>query len=201
MRTHATAFVLDPYLSSDQVARQRFFREARVAAAVSHENIVTLYQTNVDERSGLPYLVMQLIKGESLEQRLRRVGRLSVADAARLGAQAAAGLAAAHSQGLIHRDLKPGNILIEAGDKVKLTDFGLARAAEDLKLTRTGFVSGTPLYMAPEQARRDEVDARADLFSLAVVLYEAVAGKPPFDGKTPLAVPCCGQLRMPPTLR
>lgn len=180
--------VLDPDLSSNKTARQRFVREARAAASVNHENIVTVHQVNEDERSGLPYLVMQLINGESLEQRLRRVGKMSVADAARMGAQAAAGLAAAHSQGLIHRDVKPGNILIEAGDKVKLTDFGLARAAEDLKLTRTGYVSGTPLYMAPEQARGDEVDARADLFSLGVVLYEAVAGKPPFDGKTPLAV-------------
>jgi hypothetical protein len=180
--------VLDPDLSSNKTARARFCREARAAAAVAHENIVTVHQVNEDERSGLPYLVMQLINGESLEQRLRRSGRMSVADAARLGAQAAAGLAAAHAQGLIHRDVKPGNILIEAGDKVKLTDFGLARAAEDLKLTRTGYVSGTPLYMAPEQARGDDVDARADLFSLGVVLYEAVAGKPPFDGKTPLAV-------------
>lgn len=180
--------VLDPDLSSNKTARQRFCREARAAASVTHENIVTVHQVNEDERTGLPYLVMQLINGESLEQRLRRDGKLSVADAARLGAQAAAGLAAAHAQGLIHRDVKPGNILIEAGDKVKLTDFGLARAAEDLKLTRTGYVSGTPLYMAPEQARGDDVDARADLFSLGVVLYEAVAGKPPFDGKTPLAV-------------
>ncbi len=180
--------VLDPELSSNKTARQRFCREARAAAAVTHENIVTVHQVNEDERSGLPYLVMQLINGESLEQRLRRVGKMSVPDAARMGAQAAAGLAAAHAQGLIHRDVKPGNILIEAGDKVKLTDFGLARAAEDMKLTRTGYVSGTPLYMAPEQARGDDVDARADLFSLGVVLYEAVAGKPPFDGKTPLAV-------------
>jgi WD40 repeat protein len=180
--------VLDPDLSSNKTARARFCREARAAASVTHENIVTVHQVNEDERSGLPYLVMQLINGESLEQRLRRVGKMSVADAARLGGQAAAGLAAAHAQGLIHRDVKPGNILIEAGDRVKLTDFGLARAAEDLKLTRTGYVSGTPLYMAPEQARGDDVDARADLFSLGVVLYEAVAGKPPFDGKTPLAV-------------
>ena len=180
--------VLDPDLSSNKTARQRFCREARAAASVTHENIVTVHQVNEDERTGLPYLVMQLINGESLEQRLRRDGKLGVNETARLGAQAAAGLAAAHAQGLIHRDVKPGNILIEAGDKVKLTDFGLARAAEDLKLTRTGYVSGTPLYMAPEQARGDDVDARADLFSLGVVLYEAVAGKPPFDGKTPLAV-------------
>jgi WD40 repeat protein len=110
-------------------------------------------------------------------------------EVARLGMQAAAGLAAAHAGGLIHRDIKPGNILLEDPvDRVKLTDFGLARAAEDVKLTRTGFVAGSPLYMAPEQARGDEVDHRADLFSLGSVLYEAATGTAPFDGKTPLAV-------------
>jgi hypothetical protein len=117
------------------------------------------------------------------------VGKLSIAEVIRLGAQASAGLAAAHATGLIHRDVKPGNMLLEAGtDRVKLTDFGLARAHEDLRLTKTGFVSGTPLYMAPEQARGDDIDQRADLFSLGVVLYEAMTGQPPFDGKTPLAV-------------
>jgi hypothetical protein len=132
---------------------------------------------------------MQLVNGESLEQRLKRVKTLSVPEVARLGMQAAAGLAAAHAGGLIHRDIKPGNILLESpSDRVKLTDFGLARAVEDVKLTRTGFVAGSPLYMAPEQARGEEVDHRADLFSLGSVLYESVTGKPAFDAKTPLAV-------------
>lgn len=181
--------VLDPQLAGNDTARQRFCREARAAASVTSENIVTIHQVDEDAKSGLPFLVMQLVTGESLEQRLRREKKLSVPDAVRLAAQAAAGLAAAHATGLIHRDVKPGNILLEAGtDRVKLTDFGLARAHEDLKLTKTGFVSGTPLYMAPEQARGDDVDHRADLFSLGVVLYEAVTGQPPFDGKTPLAV-------------
>jgi eukaryotic-like serine/threonine-protein kinase len=181
--------ILDPQLAGNDTARQRFCREARAAASVTSENIVTIHQVDEDLKSGLPFLVMQLVTGESLEQRLRQVKKLTVADAVRLGAQAAAGLAAAHATGLIHRDVKPGNILLEAGtERVKLTDFGLARATEDMKLTKTGFVSGTPLYMAPEQARGDDVDHRADLFSLGVVLYEAVTGQPPFDGKTPLAV-------------
>jgi len=181
--------ILDPQLASNDVARQRFLREARAAAAVTHDNIVAVHSVNEDSHSGLPFLVMQLVNGESLEQRLRRLGKLSVAETARIGAQAAAGLAAAHATGLIHRDIKPGNILIESGtERVKLTDFGLARATEDMKFTKTGFVSGTPLYMAPEQAKGEEVDHRADLFSLGVVLYECLAGKPPFDGNTPLAV-------------
>ncbi len=180
--------LLDPQLAGNETARTRFCREARAAAAVTHENIVTVHQVDEDDVSGLPYLVMQLVTGESLESRLSR-GPLSMAEAVRIGAQAAAGLAAAHAAGLIHRDIKPGNILIEAGtDKALLTDFGLARATEDLSLTRTGFVAGTPLYMAPEQARGEEVDNRVDLFALGSVLYETVAGKPPFDGKTPLQV-------------
>ncbi|MCI0705512.1 MAG: serine/threonine protein kinase [Planctomycetia bacterium] len=181
--------VIDPKLANNEVARQRFCREARAAAAVTHENLVAVHQVDEDEGSGLPYLVMQLVTGESLEQRLKRAGKLSVVEVARLGMQAAAGLAAAHASGLIHRDIKPANILLESStDRVKLTDFGLARAAEDVKLTRTGFVAGSPLYMAPEQARGDEVDHRADLFSLGTVLYEAATGKAPFDGKTPLVV-------------
>ncbi len=181
--------VIDPQLANNEVARQRFCREARAAAAVTHDNLVAVHQVNEDEPSGLPYLVMQLVNGESLEQRLKRVGKLSVPEVAKLGMQAAAGLAAAHAGGLIHRDIKPANILLEApSDRVKLTDFGLARAAEDVKLTRTGFVAGSPLYMAPEQARGDEVDPRADLFSLGTVLYEATTGTAPFEAKTPLAV-------------
>jgi len=181
--------VLDPQLASNDVARQRFCREARAAAAMSHDNLVTVFQVDEDPKSGLPFIVMQLVSGESLEQKLKRVGTLTVVEAVRLGMQCAAGLASSHAAGLIHRDIKPGNILLEAGtDKAKLTDFGLARAVEDDKLTRTGFVAGTPLYMAPEQARGDDIDARADLFSLGSVLYESLAGKPPFEGRTPLAV-------------
>jgi serine/threonine protein kinase len=181
--------VIDPELANNEVARQRFCREARAAAAVTHDNLVAVHQVNEDEPSGLPYLVMQLVNGESLEQRIKRAGKMSAGEVAKLGMQAAAGLAAAHKGGLIHRDIKPANILLESGgDRVKLTDFGLARAAEDVKLTRTGFVAGSPLYMAPEQARGDEVDLRGDLFSLGTVLYEAATGTAPFEAKTPLAV-------------
>jgi len=181
--------VLDPLLADNEVARIRFCREARAAAAVTHDNLVAVHQVNEDAPSGLPYLVMQLVVGESLEQRLKRVGKLSPEDVAKLGQQAAAGLAAAHAGGLIHRDIKPGNILIEeVAERVKLTDFGLARGVEDVRLTRTGFVAGTPLYMAPEQAHGENIDHRSDLFSLGSVLYEAASGRHPFEGKTPLAV-------------
>lgn len=181
--------VLDPQLADNAVARQRFCREARAAAAVTHDNLVAVHQVDELADSELPYLVMQLVVGESLEQRLRRVEKLGPVEVAKIGQQAAAGLAAAHAGGLIHRDIKPGNILLEEhSDRVKLTDFGLARGVEDVRLTRTGFVAGTPLYMAPEQAHGENVDPRADLFSLGSVLYEAATGKHPFEGKTPLAV-------------
>lgn len=181
--------VLDPDLGGDETARQRFCREARAAASISHENVVAVHQVEHAGDNGLPYLVMQVVNGESLEQRLARVGRLPLREIVRIGLQAAHGLAAAHAQGLIHRDIKPGNILLEAPqDRVKLTDFGLARVAEDVKLTRTGYVSGTPLYMAPEQALDEQTDHRADLFSLGAILYEMCAGHPPFTGNSVLVI-------------
>jgi serine/threonine protein kinase len=181
--------ILDPEFSQDELAVQRFCREARAAASISHENVIAVHQVEHDETKDIPFLVMELISGESLEQKLDRDGRVSLKEIVRIGMQTAAGLAAAHEKGLIHRDIKPGNILLEqSGQRVKLTDFGLARAAEDVRLTRTGLVTGTPLYMSPEQANGEELDARSDLFSLGIVLYELAAGEPPFNGKTPLAV-------------
>jgi eukaryotic-like serine/threonine-protein kinase len=181
--------VLDPDLAGDPVARQRFCREARAAASITHENVVAVHQVERSGDDGLPYLVMQLIAGESLEQRLTREKKLPLREIVRIGMQAAHGLAAAHEQGLIHRDIKPGNILLEPPqDRVKLTDFGLARVAEDVKLTATGFVTGTPLYMAPEQALGEEADQRSDLFSLGAILYEMSAGQPPFAGNSALAI-------------
>ncbi len=181
--------VIDPHLMGNEKARQRFCREARTAASVTHDHIVAVHQVAEDEHSGLPYLVMQLVSGESLEQRLRRVGKLDSTTVARIGMQAAAGLAAAHAAGLVHRDVKPANILLEAPyDRVKLTDFGLARAVEDVRLTGTGVVAGSPLYMSPEQARGEAVDHRTDLFSLGSVLYEAISGQAPFAAPTPLSV-------------
>jgi serine/threonine protein kinase len=181
--------VLDPELASDEVSKQRFCREARTAASITHENVVAVHHVEKAPENGMPFLVMQLISGESLEQRLARVGKLPLREVVRIALQAAQGLAAAHAVGLIHRDIKPGNILLETTqDRVKLTDFGLARGAEDLKLTRTGFVSGTPLYMAPEQAMGEQPDPRSDLFSLGAVLYEMAAGHPPFAGSSALAI-------------
>ena len=189
LQRHVAIKVLDPDLANDDLARQRFCREARAAASVTHENVVAVHQVERSDDEGLPYLVMQLIAGETLEQRLKREKKLPLKEIVRIGMQAARGLAAAHAQGLIHRDVKPGNILLEPPqDRVKLTDFGLARIAEDTKLTGTGFVTGTPLYMAPEQALGEEADPRSDLFSLGAILYETASGQTPFTGNSALAI-------------
>jgi serine/threonine protein kinase len=178
--------VLAPQLASLPTARKRFLREAQVAAAVSHDNIVAIHA--VAEFKGLPYLVLQYIPGCSLEERLAG-GPLEVSEIVRIAAQTAAGLQAAHARGLVHRDVKPANILLEEGsDRARLTDFGLARAVGDATLTQSGVVAGTPMYMAPEQARGEAVDHRADLFSLGSVLDAMCTGAPPFEADTPLAV-------------
>jgi WD40 repeat protein/tRNA A-37 threonylcarbamoyl transferase component Bud32 len=184
--------VLNPEFAANETAKERFWREAKAAAAVTHENVVAIHQVvdcGCEGGVGLPYLVMQLISGTSLEDHIAAHGPLPLTDVLRIGAQAAAGLAAAHRQGLIHRDVKPANILLESDlQRAKLTDFGLARAAEDVRLTQTGFVPGTPLYMAPEQARGEQVDHRADVFSLGSVLYAMCTGRPPFKGSTPFVI-------------
>ena len=144
--------VLAPHLGSSGAARKRFSREAQASAAVVHDNVIEIY--GVAEAAGLPYLVMPYVRGPSLQRRLDDEGPLALAEILRVGMQAAAGLAAAHAQGLVHRDVKPANILLADGiERVKLTDFGLARAADDASLTKTGVIAGTPQYMSPEQAR------------------------------------------------
>jgi hypothetical protein len=179
--------VLAPELATRAAARRRFAREARAAAAVVHDHVVAIHA--VDEANGLPYLVMQYVPGGSLQERIDRDGPLELKEILRIGMQAAAGLAAAHAQGLVHRDVKPSNILLENGtERVNLTDFGLARAVDDASMTQSGLIVGTPQYMAPEQASGEAVDYRADLFSLGSVLYTMCAGHPPFRATTTLAV-------------
>jgi serine/threonine protein kinase len=171
--------VLAPHLALHASARQRFAREAQAAAAVVHENVMAIH--GVAEAAGLPFLVMPYVRGVSLQKRLDDCGPLGLVEVLRVGMQVASGLAAAHAQGLVHRDIKPANILLDDGvERVTITDFGLARAADDASLTRTGMIAGTPLFMSPEQARGEVVDRRSDLFSLGSVLYTAYAGQPPF---------------------
>lgn len=151
--------MLSPHLADSGAARQRFAREARAAAAVVHPHVVPIH--NVDSDGELPYLVMQYVSGESLQDRIDREGPLKLEQILRIGMQVADGLEAAHQQGLVHRDIKPSNILLE--DRVEralITDFGLARAGDEASLTRTGFHPGTPHYMSPEQASGSGGDGR-----------------------------------------
>jgi serine/threonine-protein kinase len=175
--------VLAPQLATSGAARQRFAREARAAASVVHENVVAIHA--VADGGTLPFFVMPYIRGASLEKRLNQIGPLGVSEILRVSIQIAAGLAAAHAQGLVHRDIKPANILLEDGvERLQITDFGLARAADDASLTRTGVIAGTPQYMSPEQARGELVDSRSDLFSLGSVMYAMCTGRPPFRSET-----------------
>ncbi|QDU22819.1 SUMF1/EgtB/PvdO family nonheme iron enzyme [Urbifossiella limnaea] len=180
--------VLAPQLAASGAARARFLREARTAAAVRDEHVVNVFAVS-DDDAPVPFLVMELVAGQTLQQKLDKAGPLPPKEVLRIGAQIARGLAAAHRQGLIHRDIKPANILLENGvERVKVTDFGLARAADDASISQSGVVAGTPMYMSPEQARGDTLDTRSDLFSLGSVLYVLCTGRPPFRAENTLAV-------------
>jgi serine/threonine protein kinase len=181
--------LLHPHLLPDATSRRRLEAEARAAAALSHPGIATVYDVTGAEEE--PALVMELVDGEPLSVRLARDGRLRPDAAARLAAEVAEALYHAHQRGIIHRDVKPANILIEAGSgRARLVDFGIAHslalAAEPL--TQTGTALGTPRYMAPEQLAAEPVGPRTDLWGLGAVLYESLTGCPPFDGSTPLAI-------------
>lgn len=178
--------VLAPHLAHSPVARKRFTREAQAAAAVVNPHVIAIH--HVQPTGRLPFLIMPLLTGESLAQRLKARGTLELTEVLRIGMQAAAGLAAAHDQGLVHRDIKPANIFLEKGiERVVITDFGLARSADDVSMTRLGVVAGTPEYMSPEQARGEALDGRSDLFSLGCVLYEMATGVSPFRGDSTMA--------------
>jgi serine/threonine protein kinase len=180
--------VMKSALACNPRARERFLREARSMAKLTHPRVVTIH--HVGQERGVPFLAMELLDGESLEIRLKRQGQLPVAEALRIGREIAEGLAAAHQRGLIHRDIKPSNLWLE--DKtghVKILDFGLARSSdEQTPLTLLDAIVGTPAYMSPEQARGEPVDHRGDLFSLGCVLYQLVTGKLPFRGSDPMSV-------------
>jgi len=179
--------VLAKHLAHSGAARARFAREAKAAAAVVHEHVVAIH--NVDADRDHPFLVMQFVAGESLQSRVDRDGPLHVKEILRIGIQAASGLSAAHEQGVVHRDVKPANILLENGvERVLLTDFGLARTVDDASLTQTGVIAGTPHYMSPEQANGQPTDHRTDLFSLGAVLYFMATGHPPFRAERAMGV-------------
>ena len=191
---------LDPRLAEDEALRIRFRREAVAAAAVAHPNIVATYDTGEDD--GVAYIVMELVEGATLRQAIDLHGALPPARAADIAAQVADALAAAHARGLVHRDVKPSNVLVQLDGRVKVTDFGIAKAADQTadELTRTGSVFGTARYLAPEQLEGQPVDERADVYSLGLVLFEMLTGRAPFGADTELATALARLTTPPPRL-
>jgi len=185
LRTVALKF-LPAEATRDPEIKRRFINEARAASALDHPNICTVHE--IDETSdGMVFMVMACYTGQALNERIRQ-GPLPVSEALGIAMQTAEGLAQAHQKGIIHRDIKPGNILLSEDGRVKILDFGLAKLAGASLLTRDGTTLGTVAYMSPEQSRGEAVDRRTDIWSLGVVLYEMLAGRPPFAGEYPQAI-------------
>jgi serine/threonine-protein kinase len=177
---------LTPALSNDREFTERFLREARSNARVVHQNVVTVYDSGIDEK-GTPFIVMELLEGSTLRQRLSQ-GPVPVEEADEIVSQILAGLAASHALGIVHRDVKPGNIFLCRDGTAKIMDFGVAKSQHEARLTTTGTPIGTAEYMAPEQALGQDVDARTDLYGVGVVYYEMLAGRPPFQAENAVAV-------------
>ena len=190
--------LLPPSLAAQPELRDRFLREIRTAAGLSHPNIVPIF--SVEERDGLVFYAMGYVDGETLAQRVGRAGPLPPSEAARILQEAAWALSYAHGRGIVHRDVKPDNILIEhATGRAFLTDFGIAHIAHST-MTAVGVSLGTPQYMSPEQAAGEEVDARSDIYSLGIVGYAALTGKVPFDAPTVQAILAMHLTKAPPAL-
>jgi eukaryotic-like serine/threonine-protein kinase len=180
--------LLRPQYSADPGFAARFRQEARSAASLSHPNIVSVYDYGTDPDGETQFIVMQLVEGENLAEILRRRGHLSTDDSVRVAVAVAAALEAAHRRGIVHRDVKPGNILITEDGDVKVTDFGIARAVSEASMTITGTTLGSVHYFSPEQARGDEVTGASDVYSLGIVLYEMLTGRRPFEGDSAAGV-------------
>ena len=186
LRRPVAVKVLKRVLADDSTFLERFRREARAAAAISHPGVATVY--DYGERSNEAFIVMELIEGDTLAERIARHGRLPWQMAFAVAEQVAAALSAAHGHGVVHRDVKPANILLDRAGHVKVTDFGIARAAQATTLTRPGMVLGSANYVAPEQAQGNQVGPAADLYSLGCVLFESVTGNTPYQGPNAVSI-------------
>ena len=185
LRRPVAVKILAPPYDRDRAFVERFRREARAAAGLGHPNIVAVFDTGSDD--GTHYIVTELVEGETLAERIRREGPLPADEAVAIGADVVAALAAAHERGVIHRDVKPGNVMLTPEAAVKVVDFGIAHAAGSDTLTGTGVVLGSTAYLSPEQASGDRVDARSDVYAFGCVLYEMLTGQVPFRADTPVA--------------
>ena len=178
--------VLPPQLAVEKEFVKRFYREAQSAANLKHPNIVTIH--DVGEEDGTYYFAMEYLDGGSLEDRIEKQGAYSLEEAVAIISQMAVALDYAHKNGIIHRDIKPGNIIIDEEGRAVITDFGIAKAAYDQKLTKTGMTVGSPEYMSPEQVKGREIDGRADLYALGIVFYRMLCGEVPFTGDSAVSI-------------
>ena len=187
--------ILKPEIASDSTMIERFRNELKIARKISHKNICRTHDINEDD--GKPYITMEYVAGEDLKSLIKRKERLSKSEALAIAKQVCAGLSEAHELGVVHRDLKPQNIMIDEKGQAKIMDFGIARSVEAGGMTQTGVMIGTPDYISPEQAEGEEADQRSDIFSLGVILYEMVTGSVPFRGDTALSVALKHKAQLP----
>jgi serine/threonine-protein kinase len=192
--------LLAEHLAEDPTFVSRFQREAQAAARLVHPNIVQVFDSGLDESSGQHFIVMEYIEGQSCAEILRDDGWLEVEEAVSIVEQACEGLHYAHRHGVVHRDVKPGNLLRAREGEVKLADFGIAKATEQSSITQVGSVLGTAAYLAPEQARGEEAGPRADLYALGVVAYQLISGRLPYEATSLTELALKQQQVAPPTL-
>ncbi|MDP1805885.1 MAG: serine/threonine-protein kinase, partial [Acidimicrobiales bacterium] len=177
--------LLSPHMASEAGVRERFEAEARSAARLSHPNVVQVFDSG--EHDGIPYLVMELLPGRTLADEVA-LGRLDPEAVRRIGMEVLGALEASHQAGILHRDIKPGNVLLAADGRAKVGDFGIAKSTEGLNLTSTGMIVGTAAYLAPERVAGEPATPQSDLYAVGVVLYEALSGRKPFEADTPIGL-------------
>ncbi|MDH7512466.1 MAG: serine/threonine-protein kinase [Clostridiales bacterium] len=187
--------ILKPEIASDEETIERFRNELRFARKISHKNVCRMYDLNREQ--GTQFITMEYVEGENLKSLMRRIGQFSIGKAVSVARQVCEGLAEAHHLGVVHRDLKPQNIMIDNDGNVRIMDFGIARSLKGKGITDARVMIGTPEYMSPEQVDGTEADGRADIYALGVVLYEMLTGKVPFEGDTALSVALKQKTEMP----
>ena len=178
--------IIKPEIASDRKTIERFSNELKMARKIAHRNVCRMY--DLGEEKGTHYITMEYVPGEDLKRLIRKVGQFSAGKTIFMASQVCEGLAEAHRFGVVHRDLKPQNIMIDEDGNARIMDFGIARTVKGKGITGAGVMIGTPEYMSPEQAEVKEVDQRSDIYSLGVILYEMVTGRVPFEGETPLGI-------------